>query len=130
MLFHEAQGAQPAVLVSRTEMEQAISHVLRNAVQSKAEGVHVIIQTDHSSDRAFLIVRDNGEGVPEEHLDYIFDPFYTTRRELGGLGLGLSMAHAIVTSQGGTIEVSSSLTSGTTVTIALPFEASDSEDPR
>jgi PAS domain S-box-containing protein len=128
LLFLEAQGELPQILVSRTEMEQAISNVLRNAVKSKAEGVRVIIQTDYSDEKAFLVIRDDGEGVPAEHLEYIFDPFYTTRRELGGSGLGLSMAHAIVTAHGGTIEVSSSHASGTTVTIELPLEMPDPED--
>jgi two-component system NtrC family sensor kinase len=128
VLFREAEGDQPEILVSRTEMEQAISNVLRNAIESNPEDVSVVIETDYSDDRAFLIVKDDGGGVPEEHLEYIFDPFYTTRRKLGGLGLGLSMAYAIVTSHGGTIEVSSSHASGTTVTIELPLEMPEPED--
>ncbi len=130
VLFLEAQGSRPEVLASRTEMEQAISNVLRSAINSKPEGARVVIQTDYTNDRALLMVRDDGEGVPEEHLEYLFDPFYTTRRELGGSGLGLSMAHSIVTAHGGTIEVSSSRTSGTTVTIELPLKMPDPEDPR
>lgn len=122
VLFLEAQGELPEILVSRTEMEQAISNVLRNAVKSRAEGVRVVIQTDYSDNKAFLIIRDDGEGIPEEHLEYLFDPFYTTRKESGGSGLGLSMAHSIVTAHGGTIEVSSSHSAGTTVTIELPLE--------
>ncbi len=130
VLFLEAQGKLPEILVSRTEMEQAISNVLRNAVKSKPEGVRVVIQTDYSDDKAFLIIRDDGDGVPEEHLEYLFDPFYTTRKELGGSGLGLSMAHAIVTAHGGTIDVTSSLTSGTTVIIELPLPTPCQEDLR
>lgn len=71
-----------------------------------------------------LKVKDTGSGIPEEHLPYIFDPYFTTK-ELGeGTGLGLAVVHGIVKDYGGDIFVESILGKGTTFTILLPVTAS------
>jgi two-component system NtrC family sensor kinase len=64
---------------------------------------------------------DNGTGIPDEHLDYIFDPFYTTKDPGRGTGLGLSVSFAIVEGFGGTIQALSNDMHGTTMRIRLPL---------
>jgi len=68
-----------------------------------------------------LIVEDNGPGIPEDKLPHIFDPFYSTRQNRGGTGLGLSIAHGIITDHGGTIDVRSRPSQGTTFTLRFPI---------
>lgn len=123
LVLREPDGGGPELLASRTDLEQAVANVIQNALESADGGdVDVIVTTTFDDDHATLTVADDGRGIPDEHQQFIFDPFYTTRRERGGTGLGLSMAHAVVTAHGGTIELESTLGRGTTVTIELPLD--------
>ncbi len=65
-------------------------------------------------------VRDTGPGIPREILDRIFDPYFTTKKNKGGSGLGLSIAHSIVRLHGGTIQVESRQGLGTQFSVYLP----------
>jgi signal transduction histidine kinase len=66
-------------------------------------------------------IRDEGCGIPEEHLHRIFEPFYTTKGRDRGTGLGLLTAKAIVVDHGGTIDVESRPGSGTVFSLVLPI---------
>ena len=68
-----------------------------------------------------FVVEDRGRGMTKEETFRVFDPFFTTRRESGGVGLGLSLVHGIVTQHNGKIDVQSDLGRGTTVTVSLPL---------
>ena len=63
---------------------------------------------------------DTGAGIPEDHLGKIFDAFFTTKKAVSGVGLGLTVCHGIVQQHGGAIGVSSRVGEGTTFTIDLP----------
>ncbi len=67
-------------------------------------------------------LRDTGSGIAEEHLQHIFEPFYSTKRDSKGTGLGLWVSQGIVQNHGGQIKVLSRPGRGTTFTIALPPE--------
>jgi len=66
----------------------------------------------------YILITDNGRGIPPEQLDSVFEPFHTTRR--GGTGLGLFVARQIVEGHGGKINIESTPGEGTTVEILLP----------
>jgi signal transduction histidine kinase len=66
-------------------------------------------------------VADSGHGISPEHLDQIYDPFFTTRREESGTGLGLSVTYGIMNSIGGSIDVESVQSGGTTFTLTFPL---------
>jgi two-component system NtrC family sensor kinase len=68
-----------------------------------------------------IAVSDHGQGIPPEHLDKIFDPFFSTKQR--GTGLGLSVVYGIMEKHGGTISVESRVGEGTTVTLRLPVAA-------
>jgi CheY-like chemotaxis protein len=74
-----------------------------------------------------LTVSDTGHGIPRNVLSKIFDPFYTTKKEGEGTGLGLSVVHGIVSNMGGTIKVRSDPDKGTTFEIFLPAIKSEEE---
>ena len=110
----------PRVILHQTEIEQVIVSLVRNAVQ--AEATRVVLRTQSTLDGVKLMVQDNGSGIAPEDLPRLFDPFFTTRYDQGGVGLGLSIAHGIVTDHGGEIEVERDSGPGTTLVVRLPRE--------
>ncbi|MFP6664218.1 MAG: ATP-binding protein [Deltaproteobacteria bacterium] len=101
-------------------MRQVLLNLITNAVQAMPEGGDLCIATEITpGGRIELSISDTGTGVPPERLGNIFDPFFTTKEPGEGTGLGLSVVHSVITSCGGTIDVSSR-PGGTTFTIRLP----------
>lgn len=81
----------------------------------------LVVQIEENMSEFKIIIEDNGPGIPEEELNKLFEPFFSTKPEGMGSGLGLSIAHDIVTKQhGGHIEVQSKLGSFTRFTIGIP----------
>jgi signal transduction histidine kinase len=105
------------------KLEQVIVNMLINASQA-IEGNNglITIETGLAGENKELYIRitDNGRGIDEKNKKYIFDPFYTTKRDSGGTGLGLSISYGIIKEHRGKIEVESSLDKGTTFTIFIP----------
>jgi two-component system, NtrC family, sensor kinase len=81
----------------------------------------VSVSTKKNGDKVLIIVRDNGNGIPQKLLDKIFQPFFTTKPTGQGTGLGLSLAYDIVKAHSGTISVNSSELDGTIFTIQIPI---------
>jgi PAS domain S-box-containing protein len=115
----------PQVPLNPTAMEQVLVNLVRNAVQSGGTDITVTVRTEQVGDRIRLSVEDDGPGMPEDVMARIFDPFFTTRRERGGTGLGLSLAHGLVQEHGGTITVESLPGRGTTLAVDLPLAGSE-----
>ena len=112
------------VVADEDQVKQVVMNVVLNAIHACIDGgrVQVSCYRSHSGDGSACIeVVDNGCGIPEDALGRIFDPFFTTRSE--GTGLGLSVAHRIVASHGGMIEVRSRVGHGSTFVIRLPLDA-------
>jgi len=110
----------PPVHLNTTTMQHVVVNLLRNAAEAGGHGVHVRISTRHADDTVVLRVSDDGPGIPEEHLDKVFDPFFSLRREDGGTGLGLNLVRRTVLDHGGTVGVESPPGGGTTFTVRLP----------
>ena len=66
-------------------------------------------------------ISDNGSGIAPEDISHIFEPFFSTKRNASGIGLGLAIVHGIVQNHKGRIEVNSELEHGTTISITLPL---------
>jgi len=105
------------VNVDEALMRQAIGNILQNAADAMAEGGTLTIGMGGERGDAILI-SDTGGGIPQENLKRIFLPFFTTREK--GVGMGLALAHKIITSHGGRIEVKSETGRGTTFAVLLP----------
>jgi signal transduction histidine kinase len=117
---------QLQVYGDRDRLKQVLLNLIANAIQYTPAGEEVFLSLARVGDRARLIVRDTGPGIPAEDLPYIFERFYRaeksrTRSAAGGFGLGLSIAHWIVEQHGGRIEVNSREGRGTTFAVWLPL---------
>ncbi|MFM9332026.1 sensor histidine kinase [Paenibacillus mesotrionivorans] len=118
---------QPQVrgLYDPDKIKQVVLNLFHNAVQhtDPDTGRISLILAAHK-DTAELSVRDNGSGIPEEHLPHVFDRFYRSEssrtRRSGGAGLGLSISKSLIEAHGGDIRVESTLGEGTTFAFRLP----------
>jgi signal transduction histidine kinase/CheY-like chemotaxis protein len=114
----------PAVEANDARLTLVFFNLFINAVQAiqpgRAENNQIDIRTWTDQGRAIVEIRDTGCGIAPEHLSRVFDPFFTTRPQETGTGLGLSMCHSIVTALGGDIAVESTLSVGTTVRVSIP----------
>ena len=111
------------------EIEEMLSHVMFNAVESMPRGGDLYLSIEENAGQAHIYVQDSGAGIAAESLDKVFDPFFTTKED-GRLGLGLCVAQAIARRHKGTLELSSKENEGTVVTIRLPLATPSNKKPR
>jgi two-component system phosphate regulon sensor histidine kinase PhoR len=104
-------------------IEQVMTNLIENAIKYNTEGGKVIIHFDEEKKHFGISVRDNGPGIPPEHLTRIFERFYrvdkSRSKERGGTGLGLAIVKHILNGHGSKIAVMSKLDKGTTFTFKL-----------
>jgi two-component system NtrC family sensor kinase len=114
----------PWIVLDANQMKQVLLNLLHNALHAMPGGGRLQVRTQlrvrNERDWIVIEVVDNGVGMEQSEIVRIFDPFYTTRAESGGTGLGLSVTYGIVTDHGGTIEVQSQRGSGSTFSVWLP----------
>ncbi len=104
----------------RSQLKQLFLNVFLNAIQAMPGGGELKVEAlRKDGPKAVVAVTDTGDGIPEENLDRIFDPFYTTKKS--GTGLGLSICYNIIKSHRGDIEVKSKTGQGTTILVSLPL---------
>jgi signal transduction histidine kinase len=104
-------------------IEQVLVNLILNACQALPDNdraIELCIWFDATRNTVVFRLRDEGNGVSPEDLPRLTDPFFTTKRESGGTGLGLSVSAGIVKEHNGTLEFDSTPGSGTTVTLTLP----------
>jgi len=113
----------PRVQGNAQRIEQVVVNLLLNACQSlpdPSRAIRARSRRDASRGEVVLEVADEGVGIPPEHIQRLADPFFTTKRETGGTGLGLSVSAGIVKEHGGRLEFTSEVGAGTTAVLALP----------
>ena len=130
LLSHEAElrGVQMGVKTEGDlslcadfqELIEAFTTVLLNALQACKPGGAVRAEACEDGTRVRITIEDTGVGIPEDCLPHVFDPFFTTREPNEGVGLGLTIARAIVEQHGGRISIESRPDAGTRVRIELP----------
>ena len=113
------------VNVCAIEIEQVLVNLTRNAIESRPVSQRVEIVVSRIGDVARVEVRDDGCGIAESDRAQVFDPFFTTRMNEGGSGLGLSVVHGIVRDHGGVIELESAEGKGTCGRMELPLVDED-----
>ena len=109
----------PAIPIDPRQIKQALVNLVKNAIQAMTKGGRLILRSSHASEGIVVSVADTGGGIPEEKINRIFEPFYTTKKK--GSGLGLMIVQRIVREHGGRIELESRVNKGTTFRIWLPL---------
>ena len=115
----------PQVECSPSELNQVFLNLLNNAVQAMPNGGHLTLRTGREGMMAFVEVEDSGNGIPDEALPHIFEPFYTTRSIGQGAGLGLSLAYGVIQNHCGKITVQSQVGTGSVFRVMLPIQRSN-----
>lgn len=123
----------PGIIATPRQISQVIMNLVNNAVEamtgirhsddwnsSDGKGREITFTTYRQEDRVVIEVADNGPGISEEDLQYVFDPFYTSKKKLG-MGVGLSICHGIVEEYSGTIVARNSPNGGAVFTIEFPI---------
>lgn len=118
-------AAQPVAMIDRASVRQALTNLLDNAIKYSLPGGDISITVGTTSrDEAFIQLADSGGGIPEQDIPRIFDRFYRVdkgrSREMGGAGLGLSITKWAVESNGGRIEVESTVNQGSVFRVIFP----------
>jgi signal transduction histidine kinase len=107
------------ITVDKDKIEQVLLNLLVNSKQATPGGGRITVTSLHTHDGTVITVTDTGEGISQENLTRLFEPFFTTRKH--GTGLGLANAKKIVEAHGGQIRVKSAVNTGTEVEVELPI---------
>jgi polar amino acid transport system substrate-binding protein len=113
----------PTIRGNSQQLEQVIINLITNSCQALPDKEkHLVISTAHdqSTDSIIIKVCDQGVGISDEDLEHIIEPFFTTKRNIGGTGLGLSVSYNIVKNHGGSLNFDSVYGKKTTATVTLP----------
>ena len=128
-------GEPVLVAAPRTGLEQVLINLVANAADAVADNADVPgrivleVSADASVERAVCRVSDNGNGIPEERLATVFEPYFTTKPEGRGTGLGLVVVKSIVESCSGTISLASREGEGAAFTVELPLHVGERGGP-
>ena len=103
------------------KLQQVFQNLLLNARDAMENGGAIRIRTYADGELARVAIVDNGAGIAPEHLEKIYDPFFTTKGAKKGTGLGLAVTYGIVKEHGGHIEVESRIGEGTRFLLDFPL---------
>ena len=116
----------PAINLDPALIRQTFFNFVQNSIQAMSKGGSIYISTrmdeKGAGQRVIVEIRDTGIGIPEEIQERIFDAYFTTKENEGGIGLGLALAHQIITAHHGEVEMKSKVGMGTAFTIAFPVQ--------
>jgi len=114
-------GEVPPVPCYPALLNEAFMNLLVNACQAIKESGQVLVETKREADHAVITIRDNGRGIPPEHLNAIFDPGFTTKGVGVGVGLGLPVVYSVIQEHQGSVSVVSTIGKGSIFTLRLPL---------
>ena len=111
----------PPILMDEERMEKAFLNFVLNALDAMPKGgkLSMNVYPHFDRDKIVITIQDTGKGIPQEDMDNIFHPFFTTKRT--GIGLGLCLADQVISSHKGRLSVTSKVGEGTMITIELPI---------
>jgi signal transduction histidine kinase len=116
----ELDPALPELIADFDQLQQVCTNLILNAIQAMPDGGRLILRTSFEKDFFRVEVGDTGYGISPENLKKLYTPFFTTKQEIKGVGLGLAVSYGIVQRHHGRIEVQSRPGEGTVFTVVLP----------
>ena len=119
----ELDTALPSVMADFDQLHQVCTNLILNAIQAMPSGGKMLLRTAAVGGELTVEVTDTGCGISPENMSRLFTPFFTTKREVKGVGLGLAVSFGIVQRHKGRIDVRSKVGQGTTMVIRLPLDA-------
>ena len=120
LTIKEKLGRQmPASPIDVAQIKQVLVNLIKNAMQAMTKGGTLTVQTGSGMDEVWVSIADTGGGIPQEKINRIFEPFYTTKQK--GTGLGLMIVQRVVRDHGGRIELESNVGKGTIFRVWLPL---------
>lgn len=127
ILCAEVMGPAPLIEADADRLAQVLTNLIDNALRYTPSGGHVTVRLAQEDSKLKLIVADDGPGIPEEDLPFIFERFWrgdkSRSRHSGGSGIGLAIVKQLVELHGGAVEVASQVGKGSTFTVSLPLAA-------
>jgi two-component system NtrC family sensor kinase len=120
-------GKIPLISAIPWKLEEVFLNLLLNSMEAKGREPRIVVTTRQKDGEVVVEVADTGIGIPSRNLNFIFDPFYTTKEVGKGTGLGLAVCYGIMEMHKGRIEVQSQEGKGTTVRLFFPEE--EDHDP-
>ncbi len=129
-IVQEYEASLPNIRSDQLQLQQVFLNLLNNAIDAlkPKRGGEIRISASSPEDEMSISVTDNGIGIPAEHMEKIFLPFFTTKPVGQGTGLGLSTCYGIIERLGGQIMVSSEVNVGTVFTVRLPLTGPPERD--
>jgi len=118
----ELSATSDLIYCSPNQIKQACVAMLVNASEAVLENGEIFIKSKNTDeDTVTFEITDNGLGIAEEDIPHIFEPFFSTKQDVSGIGLGLAIVHGIIQNHKGKIQVKSELGNGTTLSVTLPL---------
>ncbi|NQU94843.1 MAG: GAF domain-containing protein [Candidatus Omnitrophica bacterium] len=121
-IVKDIEESLPLLTGDKKQIQEVFFNLIRNAAQAINERGKITIKARQADDKIFIDIEDTGHGIPENKLEQIFNPFYTTKDPGKGTGLGLFIVRQVVERNHGKISVKSKVGEGTTFTLEFPLE--------
>jgi signal transduction histidine kinase len=119
-VIKELDPSLPKLTADPNQLQQVFTNLVVNAIQAMPQGGKLTLSTSHDGGQLKLQVRDTGYGISAENMRKLFTPFFSTKKEVKGVGLGLAISYGIIQRHRGKIDVQSEEGKGTTFTVYLP----------
>ena len=119
-IVKDIDGNLPLIMMDAPQLAIALSNIIENAIESMPHGGELRIEARQEYNNILIRILDTGRGIAPEDLDSVYDPFFTSKTR--GAGLGLTMAHQILSNHNGEIKIQSQKGAITTVTLSLPIK--------
>ncbi len=120
-VIKELDPSLPRLTADPDQLQQVFTNLILNAVQAMSRGGRLTLRTSADNSQLKIEVQDTGCGISLENMPKLFTPFFTTKRDVKGVGLGLAVSYGIIQRHQGKIEVQSKEGEGTTFTVYLPL---------
>ena len=125
---HKHFGDVPSIYCSPSQINQIFLNLITNSADAIEESGEVVVRSWEEDGKVKVSIADSGCGIPDDVMDKIRDPFFTTKEVGKGTGLGLSIVDRIVSAHNGELTIDSEVGKGTVITVTLPTEATLGED--